>query len=546
MKTEPYTLPSAQLLTEAYTHQTDAQLAHIFGYYPGNEQDWHKRLASLQQEERLRAPKDKLAEVLREYNRNLMAGDAAMHAIDLIAEGAPVIVGGQQAGLWTGPLLVIHKAVSIVGAAKKASDLLGKRVVPVFWIAGEDHDWDEVNHTYLISAEQELKKLTIARSAEPRTSVSRTIITAEQWAEQLQNLDQALPGSEFKEELMQRLEEMAERSHSLSDMFANIMSHLFRDEGLVMMDADYSGIRQLESSMFAWMINQNDELEHAYAAAARQVGELGYPLQAELSEGSMNLFMFHPELNGERVLLYKQEERIADRKGRFELTKEQLLQVAKETPELLSNNVLTRPLMQQFLFPVLGTVLGPGEIAYWAITAEAFRKAGMELPIIVPRSSFTLVEGIVAKNMAKYELSFEDVLERFEERKAAWLKEQDNLNLAEQFERVKEQFKSSYEPIINTAASIQPGLAKLGDTNMSKILEQITYMEQKTIDAHNKQYEASVRQLDRIRLSIMPSGKLQERMLTMAGYWNRYGEEWLQELLEQPYDLCGGHQIAYL
>jgi bacillithiol biosynthesis cysteine-adding enzyme BshC len=546
MREETYTLQGAQPLTEAYIQKSDSRVQELYGYYAGDEQAWSSRLSWLSGSSGGRADSGALAVQLRLYNERIGAAPETLAAIAAIAEGAPVVVGGQQAGLWTGPLLVIHKAVSVIQAARSASEQLGCIVVPVFWIAGEDHDWDEANHAYVIGQDQELHKLAAARPEGARTSVSRTAIENEQWEQLLAELETALPSSEFKAELIERLRAKAERSGSLSDMFAMIMSHLFGGQGLVLLDADDAGIRKLEAPMFRKLIERNDELEQAYTAAAAQISSFGYSLQADVTAGSANLFLFQQEKGGERTLLHKQDGGFRDRKGQYAIAREQLLDIADQQPELLSNNVLTRPLMQDYLFPVLATVLGPGEIAYWALTGEAFKALGMQMPIVVPRMSYTLVEGTIAKHMDKYELSFADVMERFEQRRSAWLKEQDGLSIEQRFNEARDSFVAMYQPLLDLAAGVQPGLAKLGDTNLQKIIEQIQYMGAKTLDASNKQFEASTRQLDRIQLALKPQGKPQERVLNMTAYWNRYQLSWLDKLLTAPYSRLGGHEIVYL
>ncbi|MFC4778478.1 bacillithiol biosynthesis cysteine-adding enzyme BshC [Paenibacillus sp. GCM10023252] len=547
MTIESYELRSASPLAEAYIHRTDQRMDELFGYHPTDASAWGKRLKVLKENGHLRADARQVASVLKSYNERFGASSEVLASIEALAGGAPVVVGGQQAGLWTGPLLVIHKAVTIIGAAKHASAALGAPVVPVFWIAGEDHDWEEANHTYVMSAEQEQRKLSAARPEGPRTSVSRTSLSQEQWDELLSELEQTLPHSEFKADLLERLGMAVRRSVSLSDLFAGVMMELFGRSGLILLDADDTRLRKLESPMFNRLIEQNDELEQAYTNRARTVTSYGYQLQADVTEGSSNLFYFNSEQGDERTLLHKREGHYVDRRGTLSLTQEQLLHIAAEAPEQLSNNVLTRPLMQDYLLPVLGTVLGPGEIAYWSITGEAFRTLGMQMPIVIPRMSFTLIEGTVAKHMTKYELSFEDVAERFEDRKRAWLEEQDQLSLDARFSEVKSSFLQLYTPIVELAGKVQAGLVKLGETNRQKIVEQIEFLEARTKDAYTKQFDASIRQLDRIGSSLRPLGKPQERVANMTAYWNRYGPYgWLDRLLEAPYDPAGGHRLIYL
>ncbi|CAM4145004.1 bacillithiol biosynthesis cysteine-adding enzyme BshC [Paenibacillus alkaliterrae] len=546
MRTETYSMPGVQPLTEAYIHRTDSRVEALYGYHAGAEQDWDRRLKRLEESGNVRADAAAIAGVLRAYNEKAGAAPEVFASIAAIAEGAPVVVGGQQAGLWTGPLLVIHKAVTIIAAAKSASEQLGREVVPVFWVAGEDHDWEEANHAFVITAEQELRKLASVRPEGSRTSVSRTAISLEDWEKLLADLELALPHSEFKPALLDELRTMSQKANSLSDMFAMLLSHLFGKRGLVLLDADDRDVRGLEAPMFRQLIERNDELEQAYSASSERIKQLGYTLQAEVTPGSANLFLFQSASGDERTLLHKRDGGFQDRKGQISLSAAELLQIADEQPQQLSNNVLTRPLMQDYLFPVLAAVLGPGEIAYWALTGEAFRILGMEMPIVVPRMSYTLVEGTVAKHLDKYELTFEDVMERFEERKGKWLKLQDGLSIERQFAEARQSFETLYKPLLELAAGVQPSLSKLGDTNLQKIVEQINYMGSKTVDAFNKQFEASIRQLDRIHLSIKPQGKPQERVLNMTAYWNRYQLIWLEKLLEAPYHRTGGHEIVYL
>jgi len=547
VKVEKYELPITQQLSADYINGKQQVIQQLYGYFSGNKEDWAARSARLDSLGEKRMPSGQLASVLRQYHARFQLSEQQERNLQHIEQGAQVVIGGQQAGLWTGQLLVIHKVVTIIKAAAEASQQLGRPVVPVFWIAGEDHDWDEVNHTHLISTDLSLKKLTIAKEdSQQRTSVSRTAISSEQWQEVLAELAEHLPSSEFKEGLISQLNDICQSSASLTECFAAIIQQLFAEHGLLLIDSDYHLLREQEQPMFRKLLEHNDQLGAAYGATADLIRGMDYTLQADVTANSSNLFLFAEELGNDRVLLYKENGEFQDRKGQHRWSYDQLLQLLENEPSRFSNNVLTRPLMQDYVFPVLGTVLGPGEISYWALTGKAFAVLGMEMPIIIPRMSYTLVEGIIAKNMEKYGLSFADVMDRYQECKKQWLQQQDELGIEQRFTAVKEQFIAMYEPLLQMASSIQNGLAKLGDTNMAKIIEQIQYMESKTIDAQQKQFEAAIRQLDRIELSLKPNGKPQERVLTMISYWNRYDRAWLDALLHAPYSRTGGHEIVYL
>lgn len=546
-----YELPSSQPLSDAYAKQTDDRLNALFhSGHPADDEHWRARSSRLDGMKELRASAADIAKALRAYNERFgMTPETAAH-IEAIGQGAQVVVGGQQAGLWTGPILVIHKAVTVLAAAKHASKVLSRPVVPVFWIAGEDHDWDEANHV-TAATEQGLRKLAVARPEGPRTSVSRTLVAPEAWEAAVVELEGALAGSEFKEPLLGKLRAISESAETLTDSFAHLMAWLFGDQGLVLVDADDAALRAVEAPMFRRMLADNDALETAYAAAGEALSSLGYRTQASAVPGCANLFLFRPEdsasgLANDRVLLYKRDGGFTDKKGESFWSADELLALAESSPGRFSNNVLTRPIMQDYLFPVLAAVLGAGEIAYWAQIGGAFRHFGMEMPILAPRMSFTLVEGTTAKHMMKYDLTFDDVVLRFDERKQQWLTAQDRFDIAGRFGAAKREFESLYAPLVELAGEVQAGLAALGATNMNKILEQIDFLQNRTQDAFRKSHEASIRHWDRIGSAIWPGGKPQERVLNMTAYYNRYGTDWLAKLLALPYAPGGEHRIVYL
>ena len=295
--------------------------------------------------------------------------------------------------------------------------------------------------------------------------------------------------------------------------------------------------------MFTSIIERNDELEAAYLAAAEQITASGYELQADVTPGNANLFYIH---EGARLLLHKEDERFTDRKGTVSFSREELLKQLENHPERFSNNVLTRPLMQDYLLPVLATVLGQGEIAYWAIPQQAFRVLDGQMPLILPRMSFTIIEGTLHKHMDKYGLTFTDVQGGLDDKRKEWLSAQDELKLEDRFEEIRTVFTGMYEPLIEQLAGIQAGLLKLGNNNKDKILDQISFLEGKALDALEKQNEAALRQWERIELSLMPLGKLQERVYNMMYYLNRYGLGWLEDIMAVPADFSGTHRIIYM
>lgn len=539
-------LPGGQPLAEALIQHFN-EVSRFYEYNPVSDHSWSDRLDWLDTGSDLKVDRRKLVEKLREYNRKHNPHEMVESHLDQLEQpGTAVIVGGQQSGLFTGPLLVIYKAVTIIKAAKEASRKLDRPVVPVFWIAGEDHDWDEVDHAYVLSPELQVTRIRLEQERHDKgRPVSWTALDQQAWDQAAKQLQELLPDTEFKEGLMRLFSEAAASSTTLTDCFAKLMGEWFGKYGLILLDSADPELRRLEIPVFEAMIERNDKLEEAYIKTASEMQRQGYPVQAEAREHGANLFYVH---EGERLLLYKQDGSFGDRKNKVSFTKDELLRELRLHPERFSNNVLTRPLMQDALLPVLGTVLGAGETAYWGLTRDAFRELGLRMPILLMRESFTVFEGTLQKHLDKYGLTWADISNRetFQAKREAWLAGQDTLNVSGRFAEIKAAFTGMYEPLIEQLGGIQGGLIKLGNANRDKIMDQIEYLHGKAKDALEKSNEAGLRHFDRIELSLFPLGRPQERVYNVFYYLNRYGMDWIDGLLGIPYDVTGKHRVLYL
>lgn len=541
MNTTPFNDGTAQSLSEAYRHG-DAQVAALFGSAHCEDiEAWSRRAARLDQGAGGRVDRRRLGEALLDYQRRLSPGPLALRHIEALAgEGALAVVGGQQAGLFGGPLLIVYKALTVIQAAKHASRSLGRTVVPVFWIAGEDHDFEEANHLYVSPGEGEPRKVKLSRPEGPRHAVSRTPLSAVDWEVALTELALTLPDTEFKPHLLRQIRMHASDAPTLSLAFARLLSEWFAEDGLVLMDADDPAIRRLEGGLFGELITGSERLSEALAEGEEAVKRLGYPIQAESAPDGANLFV-HAEQG--RLLLFRQGDRFEDRKGGLAYDRDELLRMAAERPELLSNNALSRPLMQDYLLPVLATVLGPSEIAYWASLGPAFAAFGLEMPVIVPRQSFTYLEPQVEKLLVKYGVTAEQIAADGELLKRDWLAAQDKWDIGGRFAEVKDRFGELYAPVLEMVSQVDKGLVKLGESNLALILEQIAYLEQRTAGALAGRHESSLRQWDRMLQSLRPLEQPQERVYGIVHFINRYGMGWLSALRCIPFDITGGHRL---
>ncbi len=542
MQVNTYNGKIRQILAEHYRQDYDL-IKSRYEYNPWEDASVDRRIEWLDSVDHLKADRHELIRVLKAFNKKINNTSLTMSNIEFLKDKQTVVViGGQQAGLFTGPLLVIYKAITLIQLAKLESKRLSRKVIPVFWIAGEDHDYDEVNHIDFLSQQQNIERIKLLKHSDVRSSISEQFFSIEEWHQVINQLDESLINTEFKHDIIQKLKNFTDQSRSLTDFFASIMAWLFGQYGLILMDSADPHLRQIESEMFDELINQHQTINTALIKGSEQLSTLGYEIQAEVRKGQMNLFINH---EGNRILLNEVDGGFSDRKEEVFFSKLELLEIARKNPQRLSNNVFTRPLMQEFLFPVLHSVLGSGEIAYWGLIKEAFHQLGMRMPIIVPRQEYTLLEGTIQKHMSKFELSFADVILHFDEKKNAWLETQDQLNINQKFVQVKKQFEEIYGPLIVSLSEVHSGIGKLGETNKQKIVEQIDFLHKRAMDALLTQNESSMRQFDRIYLAILPLGKPQERVYNIFNYLNKYGTDWLDDLVQLSISDRRKHFIIY-
>lgn len=519
------------------------RLEPYFTYHPGDDSEFFRRAERLEKRNHP-VSREQLADVLRQYHADELDHPAVRSNLERLCHSdSLVVVGGQQAGILTGPLYTIHKAITLIQLAEREERRLNRPVIPVFWIAGEDHDWDEVNHLHLLSTEGTVEKITLPVQVHGKPSVSNVFPDPDQLIQWIENVGRHLPDTPYKREWMDLLKELSRDRLSLSRHFARLLHHLFGRYGLLMIDSAFQPLRRLETPFFQWLIEENESLNREILKQADHLKQDGYPVTVDVGLDKANLFL---STDTDRKALYRTEDGTFFTKDGEIITHKELLERVYREPGILSNNVLTRPLMQEFLFPTLATVLGPGEIAYWALLKSAFSLAGMEMPVLFPRNSVTLVGRKGEKEMQRFQLTVDDVLHRLEAKKWSWLERQYHLDVDAVFGRVRSRIKEIYHPLIGEISGVRPDLKDLGNTNCGHIMKQVNFLEQETRKALEKREEVELQRFDLLEAEICPGGALQERVHNMIPWWNLYGKGWVDQLLQTPLVQKNHHRVVYL
>ncbi|MCK4260458.1 MAG: bacillithiol biosynthesis BshC [Halanaerobiales bacterium] len=171
------------------------------------------------------------------------------------------------------------------------------------------------------------------------------------------------------------------------------------------------------------------------------------------------------------------------------LTKEEIKEWIEDQPETVSTNVVTRPIFQDILFPTIAYVGGPGETAYFAQYQEVYKLFYMEMPIIYPRISITLIEKAIAKSMQKYNMTLLEVFHQFDAIRDKYLSETDTLNVKVRFAQIKKMLTPEYQKLIQDLQKLDPKFKKMGSQNLQRLIEEMGYLEDKAHHQHRKNSE---------------------------------------------------------
>lgn len=490
--------------------------------------------------------RQQVADYIEHYMERFPKSEAVLKNIaDLRKEESVVVIGGQQAGLLTGPLYTIHKVISIIKLAEEQEKELQRRVIPVFWIAGEDHDVAEVNHVYVMKEGKPTKKTY------PSYQPFKTMVTdieldpnlMEQWFEDIVG---TYGETDFTRQLINQMKEFVQHHNTFVDFFTALIHQWFKEYGLLLMDAANPELRKIESKFFEQIIGRSEEITSAVLAQQAFIQNQGYKRMIEMEDDAANLFYYIKDKK-DRCLLKGCAGQFSGKNGELTFSKEQLLQIAKETPEQLSNNVVTRPLMQELLFPVLAFISGPGEISYWAELKKVFEIFAIKMPPIVPRINITFVERGIETDLQELGLTLETVLTEGTERSLGqYLESVKDDALHQLLQQMKNDLITNHQRLSQHAVELDKGIEPLLQKNLFFIEQQLDFLNKKIEDRTKEKHEIVVRKYERIQQSLYPLHSPQERVWNIFYYMNKYGPDFVEEIMKLSFQFNNQHKIVYV
>ncbi|HKQ78972.1 MAG TPA: bacillithiol biosynthesis cysteine-adding enzyme BshC [Blastocatellia bacterium] len=474
--------------------------------------------------------RDDVADALADQNARAGAGDLTFANIERLRQkDSVVVITGQQAGLFTGPLYTVFKALTAIKLAEHLRKQ-GVNAVPMFWVAGEDHDFEEVNHTRLLNREGQFVTITYAGCPPKEGKPVGHVKLNEKISDNIDELIAALPESEFMPRLAADLRDSYQPGANFAEAFGMMMIKLFGKFGVVLINPLDDRLKTAAGEIYARAMSSAPEFASRLVNASAQLEASGYHAQVHTNAEAAPLFMLD---EGRRTAMTRRED------GRFYLKGSEksfgaaeMLDTVQRCPYCFSPNVTLRPIVQDFLLPTVAYVGGPAEIAYFAQLRPNYGLLNRVDPVVLPRASFTLVEKRHAKTMNKYGVKFTDLFAGFEEVMKTVVERSLDQNTATVFDDAEKAFEEQLERLRASLAAVDPTLAGALKGGREKILYQLHNLRTRFIHNRGMRDEGVKQQIERLFAALYPNKNLQEREINVFYFLARYG----YELIDRIYD----------
>jgi len=476
------------------------------------------------------AHRQELCQILEKQNRSFGAGARTQENLEKLQDGdCFAVVTGQQVGLFTGPAYTIYKALTAVKLAVHYA-CRGIKVVPIFWMATEDHDLAEVDHSYVIDGDSQLQLIRYESGPEDAAKPVGKVRFSQAIEPCLQQFLGALPNSEFKVEIEGRLAAAYSKTKTFAEAFGQILSYLFSNYGLILVDPQDERLKQLGKPILEKILLNGSRYQSVIQSRSDQLVAAGYHAQVTMEDEATGLFF---EDEGKRRALIRDNSFIKIKGTASRRPAAHFEQALKESPWKFSPNVLFRPLMQDLLLPTLAYVAGPSEVAYLAQIGPLYEEFGRKAPIVFPRFSFSVVERKIGKILKKYQLSFEDIFLGNEALIKKVVEQNLDQSLAAKFSALEREFGEKLAELEGPLKAVDATLAEALRTTQQKVQYQVAHLRTKFVHAETRHQETLTKQIDKALAILYPLKTLQERRINIFYFLARYGMDFLAQLNEE-------------
>lgn len=485
-----------------------------------------------------------LVNTIRAQYENIKISKQTQSNIEALYSNKTIaVVTGQQLGILGGPLYTLYKTITAI----KLSNYLKERYdnyqfVPVFWLEGDDHDFDEVRKISLLDTNNQLFTLKYNDGLEEE--INRGSIGQLKLNQNIENffneLSNNLRETEFKNSLIDFLKSSYQPNTTFLEAFRSLMINIFDEYGLIIFNPLDPSVKKLLTPIFSKeIINYRDHTGYLVERSA----ELEEFYHAQVKVKPINLFYIE---NNERLLLEPADNdyRLKGRRKKF--TQEDLLAQLNYAPERFSPNVLLRPICQDYLFPTAFYIGGPSEISYFAQLSPLYEIYNINQPIIYPRASATITEKGVKTILEKYNLKCINFFISKDELITNIVTQNSSMDINLLFNESLSNIEKVILLLGENLSLIDKSLYELTLKTKQRIEENLQYLKNKAVELEKSKHEVTIRQLSKIHNILYPNNNLQEREINFSYFANKYGLDILKWIFNELTINKFEHQILEL
>lgn len=455
---------------------------------------------------------------------------AAARLEEVVAGNGVFVTTGQQAGLFTGPLYTIYKALTAVRLAATLERALDRPVVPLFWVASDDHDWEEVNHVDVLDRKNILHRISLPAAPDAPPVSMRNRRLGPEIETTLDQFIEALPTTEFAGDLLNQLREAYRPGRTVAEAFEETIADLLAPLDLLIIDGGQPALKQHAAGLIARELEHAAEHEALFAERSRQLEKAGYHAQVPPLAGGTNVF-FEDESGRERV--FRDGATFVLRQSGHRFERSELLDLVNREPARFSANVVLRPIVENAVLPTIAYVGGPGEVSYYAQYGPLFEAHGIGMPVVFPRHSVRLIEAKVRKVLDRFRLDPEDFRQPSHELAARVLRQELPEEVRAAISDLRRMIAEGYERLAMASQEIDPTLKGPLQGARNSSFVQLAEAEKKILRLLKKQNDLGLDQLDKAAANLFPNRQPQERVLNVYQYLVRYGTELFFDLVDR-------------
>ena len=482
--------------------------------------------------------------IKNQYSSLQTVSSKTLRNIELLdREKTITVVTGQQLGILGGPLYTIYKIITAIRLANQFSERYDEfKFVPVFWLEGDDHDFNEVRSVNLLDGENQV--LTVGYKEEINDDDAKQSIGNINFDEALNDFfskyETGLKDSDFKNELLVKLKECYQVGKSFKQGIKELLFWLFDEYGLIIFDPQDPQVKALLKPIFQKEIYDFTLHTQKLIQVSAKLEELYH---AQVKVKPVNLF-YHTD-DG-RYSVEPVDEIFKLRRKRKQFTKDEILTEIENSPEKFSPNVLLRPICQDYLLPTGFYIAGPSEIAYFAQIIPLYNFFNIVTPIVYPRSSITLIEKNVGAALDKYDLTLNDIFLGLDGLKEKVIAELSENNIDKAFLEASTEIELTFDKLKENLFAVDKTLVDASARYRERVISSINELKSKAIKAQETKHETTIRQLTRLSNLLYPLGNLQEREINFTYFYNKYGKDLINKIYDDISVSEFEHQIISL